>query len=73
MQQPALGRVRRSSVVAQRGEHVVHEPAAFVDVPRILRRHPRQTASLLGEIAIEARGGERRLVAAGVVELHFDR
>ena len=43
MQQPTLGGDVDRQVIAQRGEHVVHEPAALVDVPRILRRDPRQT------------------------------
>ena len=55
---------------AVRGEHVVHEPADVVDVPRILRRHPRH-AGLLGEL--DQLGGEGRFVSAGVVELHFYR
>ena len=70
MQQPALGGGVDRQVVAQRGEHVVHEPAAVVDVSRILRRHPRH-ARLLGEL--DQLGGERGFVAAGVVQLHFYR
>ena len=67
---PRVGRLVDRQIVAQRGEHVVHQPAAVVHVPRILRRHPRQ-ARRLGEL--DQAGRERRLMAAGVVELYFYR
>ena len=70
MQQPARERLIYGDVVSQCGEHVVNEPAVVVDVAGLVADHPRHPVPL-GQL--DQRGGERRLVAARVVQLHFDR
>jgi hypothetical protein len=70
MQQPARERIVDGGVVTESSEHIVYEPAVVVDVARLVTDHPRYLVPL-GEL--DQRRGERRLVAAGVVQLHFDR
>src|SRR4029077_13454669 len=70
MQQPARERVVDRRIVTKSGEDVVHEPAAVVDVACLLTNHPRHFVTL-GQL--DQRGGERRLVATRVMQLHFDR
>ncbi len=70
MQQPPGERLIYGDVVSQGGEHVVHEPAVVVDVAGLVTDHPRHPVPLS---QLDQRGGERRFVAARVVQLHFDR
>src|ERR1700693_4684863 len=70
MQQPARERVVDGRVVSKGGEDIVHEPAVVVDVACLLTNHPRHFVAF-GQL--DQRGGERRLVAACVMQLHFDR
>ena len=54
--------------VTQCGEHVVHQPAAAIDVAAILRHQPRH-AGAFGQR--DQCAGECGFVAPGLVTLHF--
>ena len=70
MQQPARRGVVDVGAGAQRGEHVVHEPAVVVHVTRIVRHYPRHARR---RCELDERAGERGLVAAAAMMLHLDR
>ena len=68
MQHAARRRFVDGQLGPQRGEHVVHQAAALVHVPRVVRHHPGH-ALTLGER--DERAGQRRLGTSRVVQLDF--
>jgi len=70
VQQPARERVVDCRVVTKSGEHVVHEPAVVVDVPRLVTYHPWYLVPLR---ELDQRRSQRRFMPARVMKLYFDR
>src|SRR6185437_8025400 len=70
MQQTALRCAIEIETCAQRGEHVVDQPAVVTQIARVVADHP---WSRCPRCKIDQRARERALVAASAMALHLDR